>query len=251
MFFSKKNKLKNKEKISTNINHIAFIMDGNGRWAKSRGLVRSMGHREGCKRIKEVANLCLEYEIKAMSLFCFSTENWKRPKSEVDYLFQLLEEFFKTDIDELNQKGCKIRTLGDLEPLPESCKKAIADAKEITKNNSKFILNICLNYGGKAEIVQACKDIVKSCKENKINIDDINEDLFDKYMESNGLPPVDCMVRTSGEQRISNYMLWELAYSELIFVPEHWPDFKRESFEKVLKIYATRDRRYGGIKSGS
>lgn len=251
MFFSKKKKVKENEVLSTNITHIAFIMDGNGRWAKAHGLTRSMGHREGCKRIKEIALLCLEYNIKVMSLFCFSTENWKRPKQEVDTLFKLLEEFFVREIDELNKKGCLIRTLGDITKLPESCQKAISEAKEITKNNTKFILNICLNYGGKDEITRASKKIATAVSKHNLNVDDINENIFESYMESSGLPPIDVMVRTSGEQRISNYMLWELAYAELIFVDEHWPDFKRTSFEKVLKIYASRDRRFGGIKSGS
>ncbi len=248
--FKKKEK-QSKDIISTNIKHIAFIMDGNGRWAKRRGLPRSMGHREGCKRIKEIALLCLDYNIQVMSLYCFSTENWKRPKEEIDYLFKLLEQFFKSDIDELNAKGVKIRTLGDLTPLPEKTKDAIKQAKEVTKNNNKFILNICLNYGGKDEIVRASKDLVLAIKNNKIDVNDINEETFNSFMESSELPPIDCMVRTSGEQRISNYMLWELAYAELVFVPEHWPDFKEESLKNVLKIYASRDRRFGGIKNGN
>lgn len=248
--FKKKEK-QSAEIINTNIKHIAFIMDGNGRWAKKRGLPRSMGHREGCKRIKEIALLCADYNIRVMSLYCFSTENWKRPKDEVDYLFKLLEQFFKSDIDELNARGVKIRTLGDLTPLPEKTKEAIKQAKEVTKNNDKFILNICLNYGGKDEIVRASKDLALAIKNNEIDVKDINEDTFNSFMESSELPPIDCMVRTSGEQRISNYMLWELAYAELVFVPEHWPDFKEESFKNVLKIYASRDRRFGGIKNGN
>ncbi len=251
MFFLRKKIKKTPNNNVKELTHIAFIMDGNGRWAKKRGLPRSLGHREGCKRIKETALLCLEHNIKVMSLFCFSTENWKRPKDEINYLFNLLETFFKNDIDELNSKGAKIKTLGDLSPLPESTKKAIQKAKETTKNNTKMVLNICLNYGGKQEIVKACKDIVSSCLNNQLNLENINEDVFNSYMESSDLPPIDCMVRTSGEQRISNYMLWELSYAELIFVDEHWPDFKEDSFLKVLEIYQGRNRRFGGIKNGN
>ncbi len=248
MFFHRKKKVKDVEVTATNINHIAFIMDGNGRWAKSRGLPRTIGHREGCKRIKEVALLCLKYNIRVMSLFCFSTENWKRSKDEIDNLFKLLEQFFHSEIKELNQKGAKIITLGDLSPLPLSTQEVIKKAKEITKNNDKFILNICLNYGGKDEIVRACKKLCLDVKNNTLNPENIDEKLFESYMESKELPPIDCMVRTSGEMRISNYMLWELAYAELIFVNEHWPDFNEESFKNVLKTYALRDRRYGGVK---
>lgn len=250
MFFSKKKNIKTPEP-TTNMKHIAFIMDGNGRWAKARGLSRSMGHREGCKRIKEIALSCLEYNIQVMSLFCFSTENWKRPQDEINQLFKLLEQFFERDIDELNQKGVRIKTLGDLSPLPETTKEVIKKAKEITKDNNKFVLNICLNYGGKDEIIRAIKDMAKDVKCNSLNVEDITENEFQKYLESSDLPPIDCMVRTSGEQRISNYMLWELAYAELIFVDEHWPDFKKDSLKKVLNIYASRDRRFGGIKNGN
>ncbi len=249
-FFRKKVKVEF-DPTTTSINHIAFIMDGNGRWAKRRGLPRSLGHKEGCKRIKEIALACQDFGIHVMSLFCFSTENWKRPKQEVDYLFQLLEQFFVEEIDELNQKKVRVHTLGDISKLPKSTIEAINKAKDITKNNSDFILNICLNYGGKDEIVKACKNVVKDVVDGNLNIDDINEEVFQNHMECFDLPPIDCMVRTSGEQRISNYMLWELAYAELIFVDEHWPDFKVDSLKNVLYLFSLRNRRYGGIKSGS
>lgn len=245
-------KIKAPDPIShTTIQHIAFIMDGNGRWAKKRGLTRSMGHREGCKRIKEIAILCQEYGISVMSLFCFSTENWKRPKSEVDYLFRLLKQFFENDIHELNARGVKIMISGDLSKIPEETKKVIDEALHLTKNNQEFILNICLNYGGKDEILRAVKAVIKDVQDDKLTVDSITEEVFERYMDTGILPPVDCMVRTSGEQRISNYMLWSLAYAEFIFVPEHWPDFKEASFLNVLKIYASRQRRFGGIKSES
>ncbi len=247
-FFRKK--IKAPEPVAnTSIRHIAFIMDGNGRWAKKRNLPRTMGHREGCKRIKEIANLCQDYHIECMSLFCFSTENWKRPKDEVDYLFQLLKQFFETDIYELNARGAKIIVSGDISKLPNDTQEVIIKAIEMTKNNKEFVLNICLNYGGKDEIVRAIKKISSDVSNGKVNVNDINEELVNQYLDTGTLPPVDCMVRTSGEQRISNYMLWSLAYAEFIFVDEYWPDFKKESFLNVLRIYATRKRRFGGIKN--
>lgn len=249
-FFKRKNKESN-EIIETNIKHIAFIMDGNGRWAKKRGLPRSLGHREGCKRIKDITLACIDFKLEVMSIFCFSTENWKRSKSEIDYLFNLLKIFFEKEIDELDERGVKVVTLGDLSRLPLETQNVIYKAKERTKNNKNFILNICLNYGGKDEIVRAVKDVAIALENKTLNKDDINEKVFESFMESHELLPVDVMVRTSGEQRISNYMLWEIAYAELVFVDEHWPDFKKENLRRVIEIYNTRDRRFGGVKNES
>lgn len=249
-FFKRKNKESN-DIIETNIKHIAFIMDGNGRWAKRRGLPRSLGHREGCKRIKDITLACIDFKLEVMSIFCFSTENWKRSKSEIDYLFNLLKIFFEKEIDELDERGVKVVTLGDLTRLPVETQDVICKAKERTKNNKNFVLNICLNYGGKDEIVRAVKDIAVALENKTLNKDDINEKVFESFMESHELPPVDVMVRTSGEQRISNYMLWEIAYAELVFVDEHWPDFKKENLRRVIEIYNTRDRRFGGVKNES
>lgn len=249
-FFKRKNKRSN-DIIETNIKHIAFIMDGNGRWAKKRGLPRSLGHREGCKRIKDITLACIDFKLEVMSIFCFSTENWKRSKSEIDYLFNLLKIFFEKEIDELDERGVKVVTLGDLTRLPIETQNVIYKAKERTKNNKNFILNICLNYGGKDEIVRAVKDVAIALENKTLNKEDINEKVFESFMESHELPPVDVMVRTSGEQRISNYMLWEIAYAELVFVDEHWPDFKKDNLRRVIEIYNTRDRRFGGVKNES
>ncbi len=249
-FFKRKNK-RSSDIIETNIKHIAFIMDGNGRWAKKRGLPRSLGHREGCKRIKDITLACIDFKLEVMSIFCFSTENWKRSKSEIDYLFNLLKIFFEKEIDELDERGVKVVTLGDLTRLPIETQNVIYKAKERTKNNKNFILNICLNYGGKDEIVRAVKDVAIALENKTLNKEDINEKVFESFMESHELPPVDVMVRTSGEQRISNYMLWEIAYAELVFVDEHWPDFKKDNLRRVIEIYNTRDRRFGGVKNES
>lgn len=233
------------------ITHIAFIMDGNGRWAKKRLMPRSFGHREGVKRIKETLYLCLDYHIKVMTLFCFSTENWKRDQKEIDYLFSLFDEFFQTDIVELNEQGCKVNVMGEITRLPLSTQQYIKEAKEITKNNDKIILNICLNYGGRDEIVAASRQLAAEVQMGTLKWQDIDEQVFENHMMCAGLPPVDVMVRTSGEQRISNFVLWELAYAELIFINEPWPDFKKEQFIRVLEEFTKRDRRFGGIDYGN
>ncbi len=242
---------KKKETITYKpITHIAFIMDGNGRWAKKRMMPRSYGHHEGVKRIKETLYLCLDYNIKVMTLFCFSTENWKRDKKEIDYLFSLFDEFFKTDIVELNQKGCKVQVMGDVSKLPLTTQHYISEAKRITCNNDKIILNICLNYGGRDEITYACKKIAKQVKLGLIDPDKITEQTINDNLMSAGLPDVDVMVRTSGEQRISNFVLWQIAYAELIFIKDPWPDFKKKQFLEVLEEFTKRDRRFGGINYG-
>lgn len=233
------------------IEHIAFIMDGNRRWAKQRMLPTSFGHREGVKRIKETLYLCENYDIKVMTIFCFSTENWKRDKKEVNYLFSLFDEFFVKNIDELNKKGCRIRFMGNINQIPESTKINIKKAENLTINNKKITLNLCINYGGRDEIVSACKSIANKVKNNLLTINEINEELFEKNMMCGGLPPVDVMVRTSGEQRLSNFVLWELSYAELIFIKEYWPDFKEKQFIEVLQEYTNRNRRYGGTNNGN
>ena len=233
------------------IQHIAFIMDGNGRWAQKRLLPRSLGHKEGVKRIEETVYLCKEFNIKAMTLFCFSTENWKRSKEEIDYLFDLFDEFFSKNVETLHKKGCQVRVMGDMSRLPTSTQKYAKEAIEKTKDNNEIILNICLNYGGRDEIVRACRRLASEVKSGMIAPLDITEEVFESHMMCAGLPQVDVMVRTSGEQRISNFILWELAYAELIFIDDHWPDFKREQFVKVLEEFTKRDRRFGGVNYGN
>lgn len=228
-------------KLSTPINHIAFIMDGNGRWAKKRLLPRHLGHKEGCLRIIEILRACKEFGVKAMSLYAFSTENWKRPKDEIDHLFDYLDEFFKREIDNLMKDDVQVRTMGDLTRLPPHTQSTIKEAKERTKNNKTVILNICLNYGGRDEIVRA---INKAINENN---GEITEEKFATYLDSTGLPEVDLLIRTSGEQRLSNYMLWQMAYAEFIFTPTYWPDFKREHLIECLKEFESRNRRFGGL----
>ena len=222
-------------------------MDGNGRWAKRRGLPRHLGHKAGCDRIVDIYEECLAQDIKVMSLYAFSTENWNRPKSEINHLFNYLEIFFKKEIGRLIKDGSVVRTSGDLSRLPEKTQKIIEDAKEKTKNGKNFFFNICLNYGGKAEIVRASKNIAQDVVDGKIKIDDITEDLFENYLYTAGLPPVDLLIRTSGELRTSNYMPWQLAYAEFIFPTTPWPDFTKEEFRNCIEEYYRRNRRFGGI----
>ena len=234
-------------KENKTLKHVAFIMDGNGRWAKARNLPRHLGHKKGCERIIEIYEECLAQNILAMSLYAFSTENWNRPKDEIKHLFNYLEIFFKKEIDRIDRDGAKLMISGDITPLPEKTKKVINNALERTKNNNKFYLNVCLNYGGKDEIVRATKQIAQEVTEGKIKIEDINEDLFEKHLYTKDLPPVDLLIRTSGELRTSNYLPWQLAYAEFIFPKTPWPDFTKEEFRKCLDEFYGRNRRFGAI----
>ena len=233
-----------------NIKHIAFIMDGNGRWAKKRGLPRHLGHKEGCERVIEIYEECAANDIQVMSLYAFSTENWNRPKAEISHLFTYLELFFKREINRLLKDGCQVRTSGDLSKLPKKTQKVIADAKEKTKDCKNYIFNICLNYGGRDDILRAAKNFAKDAKEGKRDIDSLTEEEFQQYLYTTDLPPVDLLVRTSGEQRISNFMPWQLAYAEFIFTPTYWPDFTKAELRKCLEEFKHRDRRFGGIEDG-
>lgn len=234
--------------LTKKINHVAIIMDGNGRWAKERNLPRTMGHLEGCKRIIEVFDVMQDYEIKTFSLYAFSTENWSRPQKEIDCLFKYLEDFFKKYINKFIKDGVKVRHMGDMSRLPVNTQKVLLNAMELTKDNDKFIFNICLNYGSRQEILKMVKDIALEVKEDKLKIEDLSLDTISNHLESKGLDEVDLLIRTSGECRLSNYLLYQLAYSEFIFTPTYWPDFKREQFVSCLKEYCSRDRRFGTIK---
>lgn len=236
------------EKTDKNkLTHVAFIMDGNGRWAKRRGLPRHLGHKAGCERIIDIYEECCAQDIKVISLYAFSTENWNRPKSEIDHLFEYLDIFFKKEIDRLVRDGTNIRTSGDLSRLPLKTQKTIENAKERTKDCKNFCFNICLNYGGKAEIVRATKLIAEEVKSGSLSLDDIDENVFENYLYTVGLPNVDLLIRTSGELRTSNFMPWQLAYAEFLFPTVPWPDFTKEEFRKCIDEYYSRNRRFGGI----
>lgn len=230
------------------VNHVAFIMDGNGRWAKKRLLPRHLGHKEGCKRIIEIFNVCKKYHIKVMTLYAFSTENWNRPQDEINYLFSYLEEFFNDNIDTFMKDGVRVQVMGDTTKLPLSTQKTLQKALSMTKDNDTYVFNIALNYGSKQEIIKAVKEIATDCQDGKVKIGEIDEKLFDSHLYTANLPPIDLMIRTSGECRLSNYLLYQLAYSEMIFTPTYWPDFKPDKFVECLDEFCQRDRRFGSIK---
>jgi len=224
-------------------------MDGNGRWAKARGLPRYLGHKEACNRIIELFEVCREFKIKTMSFYAFSTENWNRPQDEIDHLMDYLEEFFHKQIDYLDSVGTRIEVSGDLSRIREKTRKVCFDAIDRTKNNSNWIINICLNYGGRDELVRAAKKVAVDYKDGKLNLDDLNEKSFENYFWVKDLPDVDLMIRTSGEERLSNYLLYQNAYAEFVFTPVKWPDFKRDAFIDCLREYQERNRRFGGLKN--
>ena len=230
------------------INHVAIIMDGNGRWAKQRGLARTKGHEEGCKRIIEIFDAVKANHIKVMTLYAFSTENWNRPKSEITLLFRYLDQFFKDNIDDFMRDGIRVQVMGDISKLPKHSQKTVTNAINKTKDNDNYVFNIALNYGSRQELVKATKEIANEVKEGKLDINNINEDTISEHLYTKNLPPVDLLIRTSGEQRLSNYLLYQLAYSEFIFTPSYWPDFRKENFEECLKEYQGRERRYGKIE---
>jgi len=231
------------------VDHIAIIMDGNGRWANQRGLPRTKGHKEAFDRIIELFDYCRDYDVKVLSLYAFSTENWKRPKSEVAFLWKYLELFFKREIDRIMRDGTKIVVSGDISKLPDRTRKTTLKAIDMTKDNKGIVLNICLNYGGKEELTRAARLIAEEVKEGKLKIEDINEQVMENHLYTAGLPNVDLMIRTSGEIRTSNFLPWQIAYAEYVFTPVYFPDFKRKEFVDCLIEFNKRNRRYGGLEN--
>lgn len=227
--------------------HVAIIMDGNGRWAQNRGLKRTKGHQKGAEALKKISEYVYNKKIKVLSVFAFSTENWKRDKEEVDYLMDLFLKAFKENFDSVKKKGVKVVFSGVKEKLSEKVINAMNDMMEETKNNGNGIFNICLNYGGQDEIVEATKKISEDVKNNKLEISNINSNVFNKYL-FNDLPPIDLLIRTSGEYRISNFMLWQMAYAELYFTDVLWPDFDEKEMENAISSFNKRDRRFGTVK---
>lgn len=229
------------------LNHVAIILDGNGRWAKERGMTRSQGHYHGFNNLVKLSEYIFDKGIKVLSVYAFSTENFKRDKKEVDYLMNLFKTAFKTYGDKLDKKGIKVVFSGRRKPLPEGVLKTIDYVEEKTKNNTKGIFNICVNYGGQYEILDAVKKINKDVLNGKLNNDEIDLDILYKYMYHD-LPPVDLMIRTSGENRLSNFLLFQNAYAEFYFPKTYFPAFDEKEFDKAVEEYYSRDRRFGGIK---
>jgi undecaprenyl diphosphate synthase len=231
------------KKISPLPNHIAFIMDGNGRWAKKRNLPRKAGHKAGTQNILTLLKTLGKYGIKYVTLYSFSTENWNRPEEEINAILNILGESLEKEVPELHNNGVKVCHIGHLEKLPEKTREAIAEAVELTKNNSALTLNLAFDYGGRAEIVDAVKKIVSA----KIPVKAIDEKMFGNYLYTNGIPEVDLVVRTGGDLRISNFLLWQSAYSEFYFTDVLWPDFDDKEIEKALIAFSRRERRFGGV----
>lgn len=228
--------------------HIAIIMDGNGRWAKSRFMPRTYGHKVGVETIRKVVKECSRLEVKYLTLYAFSTENWKRPKDEVSALMGLLVKYLRNELEELHKNNVKILTIGDISKLPQACIEELDHAKEKTKGNTGLVMSLALNYGGRNDLVNAVKNISQEVVDGKISVDDIGDDLISSHLSTKESPDPDLVVRTSGEQRLSNFLLWELAYSEFYFTDIHWPDFDEKELQKAIFAYQSRDRRFGGIK---
>ncbi|MCP8616492.1 isoprenyl transferase [Salirhabdus salicampi] len=246
--FRKRKQKENDQSTLTNIpRHVAIIMDGNGRWAKRRGLPRAAGHKEGMETVKKVVRQAVEYNIEALTLYAFSTENWKRPKTEVEFIMKLPGEFLHTYLPELIDNNVQVRTIGDLTPLPEHTKEAIHKAIEQTSTNTGLVLNFALNYGSRAEITGAVNQIVKEVADGQLSPNEITEDYISARLYTSHVRDPDLLIRTSGEVRISNFLLWQIAYSEFYFTDVFWPDFDEEQFKLALLEYQNRKRRYGGI----
>ena len=225
--------------------HIAIIMDGNGRWAKKRGKNRVFGHHEGVLRVRELVENAVEIKIPYLTLYTFSTENWNRPKDEVEALMSLLVETLNEQVNDLMKQNIQLKAIGNIEGLPKKTHKTLKNVLHKTANNTGMVLNIALNYGGRQELVQAVKKIAKKVKNNIILLENIDENKINLQLYTRNLPDVDFLIRTGGEKRISNFLLWKLAYAELYFTDVLWPDFKKENFYEALSDYQKRERRFG------
>jgi undecaprenyl diphosphate synthase len=228
-------------------NHVAIIMDGTGRWAKARGLPRVAGHRRGADAVRRVVRGAGELGIPVLTLFAFSTENWTRPADEVNDLMGLLRHYLRNELDELHKNGARLRVIGNREGLASDIVRDISDAENMTLGNSRIDVNICINYGARAEILHAIRSLARQVAAGELTADRIDEDRFESELLTSGVPDPDLLIRTSGEQRISNFMLWQCAYAELVFVDTLWPDFGKEHLEQAIAEFRRRERRYGGV----
>ena len=227
--------------------HIGIIMDGNGRWAKKRGLPRAFGHRNGAYTFRNIAKYCNKIGLKHLTVYAFSTENWRRPCDEVNALINLFEEYLKEAVSDLQSENIKVKFLGEINRFSEKIRDLALKVENSSKNNDGMALNIAINYGGRKEIVNATKMIAKNILEKKIQISEIDESLFSNFLYTSGQPDVDLIIRTGGEFRISNFLIWQSAYAEYISTDILWPDFKTNNLDDALNIYAKRNRRFGGV----
>lgn len=226
--------------------HIAVIMDGNGRWASRQAMPRVAGYRPGVQSLKRITRHCVELGIEILTVYAFSTENWKRPREEVSFLFRLMEEVLDTELEEMNQNGVQLRVIGRLDAIDPMLLEKCRRAEEVTRGNSRLILNVGINYGGRAEIVDAVKNLVARVACGELDPESIDEELLSRSMYTSGLPDPDLLIRTGGDSRISNFLLWQLAYTELWITPVCWPEFNRVHLLQAILDYQQRDRRYGG-----
>ena len=229
--------------------HIAIILDGNGRWAKKRMLPRTAGHIQGSKTVEKICRAATEMGIKYLTVYAFSTENWSRPQEEVDVLMNLLGNYLDDCIQNCRKNNMVVKIIGDKTPLREDLKVKIKELEEESEKNTGLHLQVAINYGGRDEILRSVRNMMKDYGDNKLSIEELDEKAFASYLDTKGIPDPDLMIRTSGEQRLSNYLLWQLAYTEFYFTDVLWPDFSKEDLEKAIAYYNSRDRRFGGIKA--
>jgi undecaprenyl diphosphate synthase len=229
--------------------HVAVIMDGNGRWARQRGLPRIEGHRQGANTLKKLLRTCKDYGINTLTAYAFSTENWGRPLKEVSFLMTLFEKLLRKELAEMNEEGVCIRFIGDLTPLPQSLQKEIELAMKVTKDNTAVNFNVAINYGSRKEIVRACKAIAERIRQGTLTPETIDETIIASYLDTSASPDPDLLIRTSGEMRLSNFLLWQMAYTEIYVTDVFWPDFNSVEFFKSIADFQNRDRRFGKLKN--
>lgn len=229
--------------------HIGIIMDGNGRWAMGKGLIRTSGHKAGVNTLKKILEVCVKIKLPVLTVYAFSTENWKRPKLEVDFLMQLFSSFMAEQLEYLCRDNVKVKFIGRVDELPGNLPKELAEAEELTRNNTGVLLNVAVNYGGKDEITTAVRRIAQQVADGDLAVADIDESVIEENLYTSHVPPVDLMIRTSGDIRLSNFLLWQAAYAEFWFTDTNWPDFTSEEFLQAIYDYQHRDRRFGGIKT--
>ena len=231
--------------------HIAIIMDGNGRWANARGLPRAVGHERGVEALRRTVEAAQEIGLKTLTVFSFSTENWRRPVSEVNALFGLLKAYVKRDLKRLTEEGVKVRILGTREGLPEDILELVQRAEHQTADNQEFNLCIAFNYGGREEVLRAAKAMASAVEAGTVSADEVDESAFAGFLDTQALPDPDLLIRTSGEYRLSNFLIWQAAYAELVFMDVLWPDFGKQQLLEAIEIYRNRERRFGGLASGA
>lgn len=227
--------------------HTAIIMDGNGRWAQAKGLMRTVGHKAGVDTLKQILEVAIDLKLEVLTVYAFSTENWKRPHYEVDFLMSLFSDYLAKEIDTMNKNNVNLRFLGKIDELTPNLKEQVRAAEEKTKNNTGLKFNVAMNYGGKDELIRAIKKLSQSLLNNDLSLENINESLLESYLDTNGLPPVDFVIRTSGDMRLSNFLLWQTAYAEFYFSNINWPDFTPKDFLIALENFDNRSRRFGGL----